>query len=257
MKHRITSVSTMLALALGCAALGSGAPAHAETPPPVEERYHVSAVHPLQNPNEEIVIALALYLEDQEGNPPTHGTKVHAAIYSCGRFLQEAENTIEGRSKGVSVWLSPDGEPDLAENSVSRLVGPTVEHVVTVTQVGYDPYTLDRRSYGGYGVRRPSCSQIDVDAAHPPCVVSRQSVKKKTAAGRRAVVGRPVGVTPTRASCPVRYRWRVNGKVVDRDRSFTPTRAHRGERLVMLISVGRPGGTSTRQSLGYGKVGRR
>lgn len=226
-----------------------------EGEPPPEQQYYVSNVTAGQNPNENLVVSLILTLSGRDGSNPTPGTEIRADIYSCGRFLQSGVSTTTEDRHGVLVWLSPDGKADLSPNSVNRLVGPSVQYVLTIAQPGYPTAYVREGSYNGWSVNRPSCDQISTSGGGGGCTVSKWSVKKFLPPnGTKAFVGGRTAVTPTRANCRITYAWKVAGRVVDRDRYLGVKRAYRGKYLAMKVSVGKAGGTTKIRTLRYGKV---
>lgn len=234
--HRRVAQSILLACLLVATAL-AGAPAQAREAVPVEEQYVVHSVGTGQNPNKDLVFAASIRVQHPDGSKPEPDTVLNLEVSSCGRLLQSGSRTLQEEGHdGVLVWLSSDGESDASPNAVNRMVGPSIEYVLTVTQPHHEPYTRSG-SYSGYGVQRPSCAQLNEKLQS--CETTKwghpRSGKRFSTVPR---VGSLVAVTKTWTLCELRYEWLAHGDVVSQKRRLRIFRELRGKQLEMRIIAG-------------------
>lgn len=248
----VSAVLATVMAAVGASSLVAAVPVSA-TPAPEEERHRIASLSTPQNPNENLVLALTVGLEAADGSDPDPGTGLTVRASSCGRFLQEASALLSEDQSGVAVWFTPHGEPSASPNPVNRAVGRSIEYIVTVTQGDYDPYTYEG-SYSGYGVKRPSCAQLDDQLA--TCEIDRWSRKKSSPRFvTRPRVGTRVAVTETVANCAVTYAWTADDQVIAERRQLRMTDDMRGATLRAVVTVTPFEGDRTyTRTLRYGTV---
>lgn len=244
----------MLTFTSGAAAVADG-PALSDGTPSIRLQPGNVAAYSSANTHRVGMISIALNFPDGRTIPV--GTSLHTTVYSCDAFVKEATTVRQSDSPGSSaaVVLSENGMPDLSPNPVNDLIGDNAAVVtISVTEPGYAPYTLTS-NVRFYGLGGPTCDEVQNPTADPTettPVVAKWSIKKGNTVPK---VGKTLKVTPTRApGATVTYLWKVGSKIVDRDRTMTVKKAHKGKKVTMRVTVSMAGAKSVARVLRYGKV---
>lgn len=242
----VTTALLSLGLVLGAAPV-----AHADAAP---APLSVADTLPGVNPSAKTVTDVTFILD----RAPEAGTAIHVAAFSCGNFLQESTYTYIGDSTDnrAYVFFSPDGQPDLSENSVNRNVGKSVDYQIDIVQPGYDAYhltgsitdygTVDGKPLSSY---RPTCEQINGGGTGgTQCVVKAKAKKVGQArVGHTVKVRKP----KTNGACGrTSYTWKVAGKTVKKGATLFIGKGMRGKGVTVKVSLSK----GPDKSLRFGRV---
>lgn len=269
-RPRALTIATAALISLGV--ISSAAPAQA-VPVPDAERY-VTGGHFASHNGTNIIRSVHVYLRDRTPDDGSvdvapDGLQTELTVSSCGRVLRTSSAPMPSTQSPHIVYLSPNGLDDASgvDNSVNRLVGPTIDYTMTITQPGYDPYQASGVIDIAKSISRPTCAEIDAlvsdtpepDRTNKPAWVRAWSKKiSMPGVGTKPVAGSKAKVTATKVrrkdGAVVRYAWRVGNRIVDRDRTVRLTDAHIGKPLMLTVTARKPGTKAARLVLTYGKV---
>lgn len=175
----------------------------------------------------------------------TASTRVNVKVIGCGgKVVAETNRSQAGK-------YTFDVSPRANE------MGTNWKLVTTISEPGRanEVSTLNKFT-PNWDFSCPKTSNPPVTRPMVPVKVTKWSAK----AGKykTAKVNRKSYITTTKAvkGAKITYRWTLNGKVVDRDRSVKPKKSWRGKNLKVTITVKKPGFKTRTKTINYGKVRR-
>lgn len=169
-------------------------------------------------------------------------------IYSYPMTLQRpltTENSIVG-----SWQVKPDNK--------KRSLGPRWTGVLTITLPDTEPsvLTFDHDTFD-FAADNPLPTNNDtcpVEGSGDTTAITVQHWSTKKGQTVPAV-GNRLTVSRTRAAgAKISYAWKVGANVVDRDRALKITKAHRGKRVSLRVTVSKAGATPVTRKLRYGRA---
>lgn len=169
----------------------------------------------------------------------TAETKVNIQVIGCGGAV--VFETNKQRSGTYEFDIRPDASK----------MGTDWKLVTTITEPGRP---INRSTNSKFTPDwNFSCSGMD---SRPAVKVSKWSSKAGKA--KQAKVGKSLRITRTtaEAGAKITYRWKVNGKTVDRDRSLKVKRAYKGKRIKVVVRVAATGKATRTKVISYGKARR-